>query len=64
MGFTLRCDRRYPASSRQHIPAELDTIADLHKLSSLLAARGYGETDIAAIFGGNWIDHLRRNLPA
>jgi len=48
----------------QHIPAELDTIADLHKLSPLLAARGYSAADIAAIFGGNWIKHLRSNLPA
>jgi membrane dipeptidase len=48
----------------QQLPAELDTIADLQKLAPLLAARGYSEIDIAAIFGGNWIDHLRRSLPA
>lgn len=48
----------------QHIPPELNTIADLQKLAPLLAARGYSETDIAAIFGGNWLDHLRRSLPA
>lgn len=47
----------------QQIPPELDTIADLQKLSPLLADRGYSESDIAAIFGGNWIAHLRRNLP-
>ncbi|PWH17883.1 MAG: hypothetical protein DDG60_01465 [Anaerolineae bacterium] len=48
----------------QHIPPELDTIADLQKLAPLLAARGYSETDIAAIFGENWLTHLRRTLPA
>lgn len=48
----------------QHIPPELDTIADLQKLAPLLAARGYSEADLAAIFGGNWLDHLRRTLPA
>lgn len=48
----------------QHIPPELDTIADLQKLAPLLAARGYTDEDIAAIFGGNWLEHLRRTLPA
>ena len=48
----------------QHIPEGLDTIADLQKLAPLLEARGYSETDIAQIFGGNWIEHLRRTLPA
>jgi membrane dipeptidase len=48
----------------QQIPAELDTIADLQKVTPLLAARGYSETDITAIFGENWINLLRRALPA
>ncbi len=48
----------------QHIPPELDTIADLQKLTPLLTARGYTPKDIAAILGGNWLDHLRRTLPA
>lgn len=47
----------------QSVPAELDTIADLHKLAPLLADKGYTETDIAAILGQNWIDRLRRILP-
>ncbi len=47
----------------QSVPAELDTIADLHKLAPLLAAKGYADTDIAAIFGKNWIDRLNRILP-
>ena len=48
----------------QQLPAELDTIADLHKIAPLLEARGYSQNDITAIFGGNWIELLRRTLPA
>jgi membrane dipeptidase len=47
----------------QHVPPEIDTIVDLHKLVPLLEARGYTDDNIAAIFGGNWINHLRKNLP-
>ncbi len=38
----------------QAVPAEIDTIADLPKLAHWLERRGYGEQDIAAIFGTNW----------
>ncbi len=48
----------------QHIPEGLDTIADLQLVAPLLEARGYSSPEIAAIFGGNWIETLRRNLPA
>jgi membrane dipeptidase len=48
----------------QHIPPELDTIADLHKIVPLLEVRGYSQEDIDAVLGGNWIEFLRRNLPA
>jgi membrane dipeptidase len=44
-------------------PAELDTIADLPKLSRVLAARGYPDADIAAVMGENWSAFLRRLLP-
>ena len=47
----------------QSVPPEIETIADLQKLSSLLQARGYSETDIANILGGNWLARLRRDLP-
>jgi membrane dipeptidase len=47
----------------QEAPEDIDTIADLHKLEPLLLARGYDEVDVAAILGGNWIDHLKRSLP-
>lgn len=45
------------------VPAELNSIADLQKLSGLLQARGYAAEDIAKIFGGNWRSHLERTLP-
>ena len=42
-------------------PSDLDTIADLQKLSGLLADRGYGEDDVAAILHGNWLRWLRKS---
>jgi membrane dipeptidase len=48
----------------QHVPAGIDTIADLHKLVPMLVARGYNEEDIDAVYGGNWINFLRKSLPA
>jgi membrane dipeptidase len=47
----------------QSVPPEIDTVADLQKLVSLLQARGYSETDTANILGGNWIARLKRDLP-
>lgn len=44
-------------------PAEIDSSADLPRLASVLAQRGYGQDDVAAIMGLNWIDRLRRALP-
>lgn len=40
-------------------PADLDTIADLQKLTGLLAKRGYQQADIENIFHGNWLRFLR-----
>ena len=48
----------------QSVPPEIETVADLQKLSPLLQSRGYNETDIANILGGNWIARLKRDLPA
>ncbi len=47
----------------QSVPPEIDTIADLQNLVSLLQARGYSETDVVNILGGNWIARLKRDLP-
>jgi membrane dipeptidase len=46
----------------QSVPAEVDTIADLQKLTPLLAEKGYASQDIAAILGLNWITLLRRRM--
>lgn len=40
-------------------PAEIDSSADLPHLAAVLGERGYGEEDIAAIMGLNWIERLR-----
>ena len=45
-------------------PRDLDTIADLQNIPALLRARGYTESDIAAIMHGNWQRLLTRALPA
>lgn len=47
----------------QSVPPEIDTIADLQNLVSLLQARGYSDADVENIFSGNWLRHLKRNLP-
>jgi membrane dipeptidase len=46
---------------REQCPHDLDTIADLQKLVSMLADRGYAAGDIAAIMHGNWLRLLRRS---
>lgn len=48
----------------ESVPAELDTIADLHKLAPLLLAKGYNDEQVTAFFGGNWIQFLQAYLPA
>jgi membrane dipeptidase len=48
----------------QSVPQEIDTIADLHKLTDFLQPRGYSDADIEAILGGNWIRCLQESLPS
>jgi membrane dipeptidase len=47
----------------QSVPPEIDTVADLQKLVSLLQARGYSDADISNILSGNWLTRLKRDLP-
>jgi membrane dipeptidase len=42
-------------------PADVDTIADLQKLATILKARGYSDEDITGIMHGNWLDLMRRS---
>ena len=46
---------------RDQSPCDLDTIADLQRLPSRLAGRGYTEPDITAIMHGNWGRLLRQS---
>ena len=39
-------------------PSDVRTIADLQKLATLLADRGYSRADIEGIMHGNWIRQL------
>ncbi|MEW6287463.1 MAG: membrane dipeptidase [Chloroflexota bacterium] len=48
----------------QSVPPELDSIADLPLIGDKLIERGYSQTDVENILGGNWLRFLRRNLPS
>lgn len=47
------------AFGTEQSPFDLDTIADLQKLPSLLSKRGYQDDDIKNILHGNWLRFLR-----
>ena len=44
-------------------PQGIDTVADLRHLIPALAEMGYGEEEIAAVMGENWLRLLREALP-
>ncbi|WP_372715612.1 dipeptidase [Novipirellula sp.] len=48
------------AFGREQSPSDLDTIADLQSLDSILSDRGYSDDDVSAIFHGNFLRVLRR----
>lgn len=48
---------------KEQCPGDLETIADLTKIASLLAERGYSPSDVEGIMHGNWIRILDRALP-
>ena len=45
---------------REQCPRDLDTIADLQRLPTLLAKRGYDGTAVEGIMHGNWLEFFRR----
>jgi membrane dipeptidase len=47
----------------EQTPLDLDSIADLQRLTGILARRGFSESDIAGIMHGNWIRKLSESLP-
>lgn len=46
----------------EQTPRDLTTIADLQKLAPLLAARGYSDDHIDALFHANWLRFFRQHL--
>jgi membrane dipeptidase len=51
------------AFGREQCPYDLDTIADLQKVTGLLSEIGYTESDIQNVLSNNWIRFLKKNLP-
>ena len=47
---------------KEQCPSDIETIADLQKIPTLLSERGYGQSDIDGIMSKNWIDKLRSSL--
>lgn len=47
---------------KEQTPSDVDTIVDLRRLEPLLSRRGYSDSDIRAIFHGNWIRFFSRVL--
>jgi membrane dipeptidase len=48
---------------RESSPSDLDTIADVQHLCEALAARDYGDDDIANVMYRNWLRLIRRAWP-
>ncbi|MGD0389516.1 MAG: membrane dipeptidase, partial [Tepidisphaeraceae bacterium] len=49
---------------RNEIPVEIETSADLIRVADALAAAGFGDQDVAAIMGKNWLQFFSKNLGA
>lgn len=47
----------------QSTPVKIDSVADIQNIIPLLINKGYSDTDVANIMGGNWISYLKTNLP-
>ncbi len=48
---------------REQCPRDLESIADLQRLTGILAVRGYSQQDIEAILHGNWLRRLAAIWP-
>lgn len=49
------------AFGKEQCPYDLETIADLQKIPTLLNKRGYSTTDIENVMHGNWLTFLRKS---
>ena len=47
---------------REEIPSQITTSADLPRVADALAAADFGDADVRAIMGANWIEFFRRSL--
>ena len=47
------------AFGKEQSPYDIETIADLQKISTLLSQRGYTQKDIELVMGGNWLRFIR-----
>jgi membrane dipeptidase len=48
------------AFGKEQCPADLDSIADLQKIPTLLQQRGYSHQDIEKVMHGNWLRFLKK----
>jgi membrane dipeptidase len=48
------------AFGKEQSPYDLETIADLNKVPSLLKKRGYSDADIEKVMHGNWLRFLQK----
>lgn len=48
------------AFGKEQSPYDLDTIADLQNIPTLLSRRGYSDEDIVNVTSGNWLRFLKR----
>lgn len=48
------------AYGKEQSPYDLETIADIQNIATLLAGRGYTEKDIEKVMHGNWLRFLRK----
>ena len=44
----------------EQTPLDLQSIADLQRLTTIFAVRGYSQKDVEAIMHGNWIRRLNQ----
>jgi membrane dipeptidase len=48
------------AFGKEQCPYDLETIADLQKITALFKSRGYSDVDIENLMNGNWLRFLRK----
>jgi len=46
----------------EQTPHDLDTIADLQKITGLMLARGFSDKDVEKVMHGNWMRFFREHL--